>query len=167
MAGASAGGGVKFESANCAVRRGIPCSDTPPFLLAVISASHEPTDSNSPPLEGLQAIHKFGGLSGVTRECHVRGSCNSSLRTESARAISARCAFSELGRIQTSRSFVARTRPCAASACAPTTMYSTLCALNSANRSLKSWFISASAVPLQTLPSQLPYCRETLLRSGI
>ena len=44
------------------------------------------------------------------------------------------------GRTQTSKSRVARTCPCAANAWAPTKRNSTCRALNSANRSLKSWF---------------------------
>lgn len=68
------------------------------------------------------------------------------------------------GRIQTPRSPVALTRPWADSACAPTTRYSTPCALNSDNRSLKSDLTRAVPLPRQALERQLPHRVHSLFR---
>jgi hypothetical protein len=75
-----------------------------------------------------------------------------------------RRAFTSSGRIQTSRSFVARTQPWAARACAPTIRNSTLWALNSANRSLKSWFEVSRVLPHQAETGEFPNGVDSFLR---
>ena len=79
----------------------------------------------------------------------------SALRTSSA--------FLRLGFTHTSRSFVARTCPYAASACAPTIRYSTLCALKMSNSSLKSGFTSEMLFPGKTKFGKCPYGFDSLL----
>ncbi len=90
---------------------------------------------------------------GTVRSATLR-SCKGAPNATSA--CSTRLALSVLGRTSTSRSLVARISPCAASAWAPTTRYSTAWALNADNRSLKSECTGVFVVPGVAEPGQRP-----------
>lgn len=133
-------------------------------------------DSRSPSILENEAVHRRDHVDSnrshadlkdrarVARSFAVRP-CRGA--PNAANAASTRDAFVGSDRTQTSKSFVARTNPCTARAWAPTTRYSTSRALNSANRSLKSWFIRPRTGPLHALPGQFPNGVNALRRGTV
>src|SRR5207245_1407615 len=73
-----------------------------------------------------------------------------------------RGAFCSVGSTQTSKSPVARGRPCTASAYAPTTRKRTSAATKARNRSRKSWFMRRVAAQLPELLTEAPDLQDAL-----